>query len=336
MANTTISPNMNLPVPVPSVDPGPDWATNIVACLGATGGGIDSHNHSSGQGVQINPNGININADLPFNNNNGTQYRSVRFTAQGSPLSTASDVGCLYESGVDLYYNDGSGNQVRITQSGSVTGATGTITGLPSGTASASFSGGTFTFQSATNTPATMSFGSVLIGQETSTPKFVTIEASGSQSANYSVTLPISLPSAASNLAIDTSGNLSYQINTSDTFDATVSWVYSSGSTATITGVSQSWYYVRVGNIVTVQGLVTYTVTGVSGTAIYEVIASIPIATAALAPAGFLVDDEPSSSGSVPIHLIMNNSSTVRGFTNSAYTANGTGYVVFSYMYQIS
>jgi hypothetical protein len=37
--------------------------------------------------------------------------------------ATVTELGCLYESGVDLYYNDGSGNVVRLTSGGSVNAA---------------------------------------------------------------------------------------------------------------------------------------------------------------------------------------------------------------------
>ena len=86
MSNTTISPNMGLPVPVVGTDPGPDWANNINACLSV----IDQHNHTSGQGVPIPSAGLNINSDLPFNNNNGISYRSVRFFSQGAPIPASS------------------------------------------------------------------------------------------------------------------------------------------------------------------------------------------------------------------------------------------------------
>ncbi len=208
MANTTITPNMNLPSPVPSEDPGPDWATNINACLYA----IDSHNHSTGQGVPITPSGLSINDDLPMNGNDLTTVRSVRFDPQSAVLTDSADVGCLYESGVDLYYNDGSGNHVRITQSGSVTGSAGTITGLPSGTASASFAGGTFTFDSATNTPATMAVGPLVIGSATVSPKTVTLAPSASQPSNYSLTFPLAAPAANQVPISDGSGNLSWTL----------------------------------------------------------------------------------------------------------------------------
>lgn len=203
-ANVTISPNMGMPVPVVGTDPGPDWANNINASLSI----VDSHDHSPGHGVQITPAGINLNADLPFNVHNATLLRSTRFSPQGSPLSGGTDQGALYESGADLYYNDGNGNQIRITQSGSVAGSTGTITGLPSGTASAAYSAGTFTFQSATNTPANMSVGPISISRNVVNPFAVTVAASGSQGANYALTLPTALPGSTSVVTLDSSGNL--------------------------------------------------------------------------------------------------------------------------------
>ncbi len=206
MTTTTTSPNMGMPVPIPSQDPGPDWANNIVADMSI----IDSHNHSSGQGVAVTPDGLDINTDLTFDNHNGTNFRSVRFYAQAAPLAVSTDVGCLYESGVDLYYNDANGTQIRITQSGSVSGSAGTITGLPSGTASASFAGGTFTFQSATLTPANMAVGPLTIGRNAASSKTVTLSPNAAQASNYNVTLPAALPAAANYMTLDNTGAVSF------------------------------------------------------------------------------------------------------------------------------
>jgi len=206
MANTVPSPNMGMPVPVVSVDPGPDWAQNINSSLSI----VDSHNHTTGQGVPITPSAININADLPMNTNNLITARSVRFSPQTAPLAGAGDLGCLFEQDVDLYYIDGSGNVIRLTQSGAPAGATGTITGLPSGTASASFAGTTFTFQSATNTPASLAVGPTTIAQAVPSGFGVTISANAGQASNYNVTLPTALPVNSSYLQSDPSGNLSF------------------------------------------------------------------------------------------------------------------------------
>src|SRR5271165_3668054 len=119
---------MNLPIPVPGTDPGPDYANNINAAFTI----LDGHTHSPGSGVQIGVSGLNINGDLPFNNHNATLLRSTRYQVQGSTFSVAADVGALYVTGVDLYYRDISGNNVRITQSGNVAGTPGSIANLNS------------------------------------------------------------------------------------------------------------------------------------------------------------------------------------------------------------
>lgn len=204
MSDVILSPNMNLPVPTVGVDPGPDWANNINASLSI----LDQHNHTSGSGVPITPSAININSDLSINSNNVTVVRTVRFDPQPAALSGGTDLGCLYESGVDLYYNDGSGNQVRITQGGSVTGSSGTITGLPSGTASASFAAGTFTFQRATNTSATIDAGSYVMRLNSSGSNGLTLSPPSSLSGgSYGLTFP-SIPSVTSIMALDASGNI--------------------------------------------------------------------------------------------------------------------------------
>lgn len=245
--STIISPSMGLPVPVVGVEPGPDWASDINACMSI----IDSHNHTPGSGVFITPDAIDINSDLTMANNDLTNARSVRFYLQGGALAGAADLACLYaQTNGDLYFNDGSGNVVRITQSGSVTGATGTITGLPSGTASASFAAATFTFQSATSTPAIMNFGTIILGQTVASGKNVTIAAAGSQPANYSLTLPLALPAIQSSLTSDASGNLSFSAIASGTFTPVVSNVSNIVGTSNINPMT----YTRTGAIVTCFG----------------------------------------------------------------------------------
>ncbi len=208
-SNVIISPNMNLPVPVVSVDPSPDWAQNINACLST----IDGHNHAANSGVQINPDGININTDLPFNGNNAISLRSVRFTPNLTPIALPADIGCLYEAGVDLYYTDGNGVIIRITAGGAVTGATGTITGLPSGTASAAYVAlsGTFVFQQATSTAANMDIGTLILRYPGSYPaptgNYIALEVPSSISSGYSLTLP-SIPSQTEVLTLNTSGQI--------------------------------------------------------------------------------------------------------------------------------
>lgn len=208
MANSTISPNMNLTIPTVAVDPGPDWANNINASLV----NIDSHNHTTGNGVPVPTAGILINMDLTFNGFNSTSVKTVRFVSQPAPL-TSPNLTCVYVVNGDLYYNNAAGAQIPITSGSAVVGAPGTITGLfPP--ASASYFAGTFTFQSNTNTPAAMNFGPISVGAVVANSKFVTIGASPAMAADYSVILPTVQGVANSYLKNDGAGALSWASNT--------------------------------------------------------------------------------------------------------------------------
>jgi len=205
--SSTITPNMSLIVPGVGTEPGPTWGTDLNSDLGI----LDQHNHSSGQGVQINPSGININADLPINGNNLTFVKTVNFQSQPSSLpGAAPNLGAVYVAGNELYYNDESGNVVAITKTGSVNAGAGSITGLPSGTASASYNSGsqTFVWQSATNTPANMDGGSFIFRDITANSHGVTLSAPTALASNLQLFLPAALPASTSLVTIDTAGNI--------------------------------------------------------------------------------------------------------------------------------
>ncbi len=195
---------MGLPVSTIAGDSGFDWETNLNASLDI----IDQHDHSPGRGVPISAGGININADLPFNGNNGTSFRSVRFTPQVSVLTLPADVGCLSVVGNELYYNDVTGgHQIQITLNGSVNAGSGSISGLPSGTASAAFSAGTFIWQSATSTAANMDAGSYIFRNSSANSKGLTLSPPAAMASNFGLTLP-SLPGSTLPLTLDASGNI--------------------------------------------------------------------------------------------------------------------------------
>lgn len=213
MSDTNPSANMSLPIPIVGVDAGPDWATNVNSCLTI----IDGHNHASGSGVPITPAGLNINSDLAMNINNLTLVRSIRFSIQSAPLALATDLGCLYESGVDLYYNDGNGNQVRITQSGGVAGSPGSIASLASPASATYVSGSqTFVWQSAANTPANLDCASVILRNLSAGSNGLTLSPPAAMGSNYTITLP-SLPGSTKIMSLDASGNMgaSYGVDNS-------------------------------------------------------------------------------------------------------------------------
>lgn len=200
--SSTITPNMGLTLPTVSNQPGPLYAVNINADLTL----IDGHTHLPGSGVQITPPALNINTDLTFNSNNAIDLRSARFTPQGSPLALANDLDCVYVSGVDLYYNDGNGNQVRITQAGGIAGSPGSISNLiPPASASYNSGSSTFIWQSDVNKPANMDFASAIFRNLTTGSNGVTVQAASALASNYSLTLP-TLPVSQSFLTLNAAG----------------------------------------------------------------------------------------------------------------------------------
>lgn len=201
--STVNSPNMNLPVPVVGNEAGPQYAIDINACMAQ----IDAHDHTSGQGVQITPSALNINADLTFNSMNAVGLRSSRYVSQGSPISGTSDLNCISVSGVDLYYRDGNGNIVRITQSGGVAGSPGSIANLTS-PASASYVAidETFVWQSDANVAANMDFRTAILRNAGAGSFGLTLQAP-TLSGDATMTLP-QVPLATNFLTIASTGTI--------------------------------------------------------------------------------------------------------------------------------
>src|ERR1035437_3288570 len=212
MPNVTLSPNMSLPIPTVGLDPGPDWANNINACLSV----LDAHNHVIGDGVQIPPSGININADLPFGSNNATLLRSVRMVPQTAALALATDLNVLYSVGAngELYYNDANGNQVQITKTGAVNA---TSSGISSGSASAAFVAGVLDVLSNVGVSAAIDAGAYILRYSGSYPtpagNAIVIQAPSSLATEYAYTLPAALPGASGSLlTVATTGQWSYSV----------------------------------------------------------------------------------------------------------------------------
>jgi hypothetical protein len=113
---TTTTPNMGLVKPDVLSTPAPTWASLLNAVFDA----IDSHDHSSGEGVKITPSGMNISSDLSIGSNNLTAIRTTRFTNLSSWAPSASDLACFYVLNNEIYFRDGVGNNVKITNNGTL------------------------------------------------------------------------------------------------------------------------------------------------------------------------------------------------------------------------
>lgn len=201
-----LSANMSLPVPVVGIEPGPEYATDINDCLSI----LDSHNHAPGSGVQIDPTGLNINADLEMNSNNLIEVRTVRLEEQTAPLSEGADLGCVYQVDGDLYYNNGLGLQIQITNDSGIATSQGNIANLdPPASASYVSASDTFVWESDVNTPANMDGGSVIVRKVSANSPGVEIAAPLALASDYTMTLMAAAPGSTSFLAMDSSGNLS-------------------------------------------------------------------------------------------------------------------------------
>lgn len=206
MAGETTTTNMNLIVPGVGVTSGPQYASDLNDSLNI----IDQHDHTPGSGVLITPLGLNISSDLTFLSNNATALRSTRFIAQSSPLSLSSDLGCVYVAGVDLYYNDATGNQVRITQNGGVAGAVGSISNLTSPASALYVSGNsTFVWQSNTSIAANLDAGALIMRNLTPNSTYsLTLTPPAALSTDYTLTLP-NLPGSTLPLQLSATGAIS-------------------------------------------------------------------------------------------------------------------------------
>lgn len=206
MANTTPSPIMSMPIPVPGTDPGPQYAFDLDSCLLI----LDGHDHTPGLGNPITPGAMDINSDLSINAFNLLNIRSSRYSPQGAPLALAADLGCVYVSGVDLWYNDVSGNQIQITTMGGVAGTPGSIANLVP-PASASYVAGskTFVWQSNVSQAANLDAGSIILRNIPGTNGLTL--SPPTLGSNYTITLP-TLPSVSSFMSIDNSGTIGASI----------------------------------------------------------------------------------------------------------------------------
>lgn len=202
--STLLTPNMSLPVPVVGVEPGPQFAEDVNNCFTL----VDSHNHAPGSGVQIDPTGLDINADLTMQANNLIEIRSLRLAQQTEALELPTDLSCIYDVDGDMYFNDGLGNQIRLTQNGSIVGTAGSISGLVA-PATASYVGAneTFVWQSDVDTAANLDCRAVILRTDTPSSAGITVRPPASIASDYDVVLP-ALPGATALVAIDSSGNM--------------------------------------------------------------------------------------------------------------------------------
>ncbi len=206
-----LSSNMNLPIPTVGQEAGPQYAFDVNTSLSL----IDSHDHSPGRGTQVTPAGLNINTDLAFHGNAAFDLLALTLVPQSSAATSIDTISVAPGGGTglaDLWYTDGTGTPIQITQNGIVKVTASSITGV-------SYAAGTFYFtQTVDNlptTPANLAAGFITVSPNSipdSPPTIgVTIQPNAAQVGLTDFVLPL-LPSplnSPSFLTIDNSGNVS-------------------------------------------------------------------------------------------------------------------------------
>lgn len=112
----SVTPNMNLTLPTVSTTLGPLWASQLNTALET----ISDHDHTSGKGKQITTAAINIDADLDISLNRLVNVQATKFDDLAAALTGAPNAASVNVSGGDLYFTNGSGVAVQITDGGSV------------------------------------------------------------------------------------------------------------------------------------------------------------------------------------------------------------------------
>lgn len=149
---------MNLVLPTPGPPPtgttGPLYAQMINTALTK----VENHNHTSGKGLQVPTAGLGINADLPFAGFQATGLKGTQYDGQTAPLASGYQRVAYASTAGDLWWNNGSGQGVRITNGNTLNlSSVGGITGM-TGSASVVFASGSasYSFYSATSVYAAL------------------------------------------------------------------------------------------------------------------------------------------------------------------------------------
>lgn len=153
---TTTTQYMELVLPTASETPGPTYAILNTTAFDT----IDSHDHTSGKGVQVPTAGININANLDFNGYAALSLDYIELEAGSTPSATLT---IYVDASNDLYYKNGAGTSVQITN----------------GAALAAAGSGVITFSSITTSPYSVVTGDAqkVLGVNTSTAKTLNLPA---------------------------------------------------------------------------------------------------------------------------------------------------------------
>jgi hypothetical protein len=182
--------NMSLNEPSVGQTAGPDWATEVNANFTT----IDQHDHTSGKGVQLTPSALNINSDLEFNGNAAIELKRLTFDSSATGSGTNYSV---YQSGGNLYWYNGSGQAVQITNGANVKTTGGSIDGMSGTDAAVDYGSGIYKFEfDSTKTPfagAKMSHADINLYKydgSSGSNAYVILKYTGSSEGSNNLTFP--------------------------------------------------------------------------------------------------------------------------------------------------
>jgi hypothetical protein len=326
MADTFTTPFMDLELPTVNEQTGPEYAENINTALEA----VDEHDHTSAKGKQVPTAGINIDADLDFNEFDILDVRAVQHADQDIILGT-SVTDAIYGVSGDLYWNNGTGVAVQITSGAGLNFASlGTIGGdygQPLVTAAVVYSDVTkvFSFTQASGVPAKMFFSDMSLAFPGSGSQSITFKATNSVVA-YNLTFPDGVPSAQAIISMGTSGIL-----TNPTIDATNFEIATNNFRLKDAGIATAKLQA---NAVTAAKIFAPSITNqTTNTAQLCTISNASPGVVTLAGHGLIADDKVAfqTTGSLPAPLTTDTTyyvKTVLGVNTFTLTATPSGAVI--------
>tara|TARA_Y100000593_G_scaffold14361_1_gene27171 strand:- start:4532 stop:5749 length:1218 start_codon:yes stop_codon:yes gene_type:complete len=163
--------------------------------------------------ANIVPSEITVNQDFTFAGYKAKDLGGVRFSSQSSASTGSSNTNLLEVVSEDLYFVDGSGNSIRVTNGGALDiTTTGGIGGnYTTTTAEVTYSSAdteyTFSDHNTPARPAGIQCGIIRVREEAASTNAVSIQSPGSLSSAYAITLPTGVGSGTQVVTSTTSGS---------------------------------------------------------------------------------------------------------------------------------
>ncbi len=201
-------PNMSIVLPALGGDSG-SWDDKLNDALTL----VDSHDHTSGAGVQVPSAGLNIDADLSFGGFTISSLGKLSFTAITAPVSGSKNL-FVNTSDNELYWRSNGGTNVKLTSGTSINttlvgGIVGDYTSVGAAVAYDD-ANDRYTFKQQSGTWARLASGDVRLYETgTSESVYVGLKAPGALAASYDITMPLAVPSTTGFVRMSSGGVLS-------------------------------------------------------------------------------------------------------------------------------